>query len=144
MCDEEAGQAYVLESHMRDDRDIIEFVRHTLGCTCPDEVFDQIEYQEGSGHIGTYTRSITLGARLLIYIWETDDPVLIKANLAAMLHSGKDERDRRGLNRFRAIVATDDVERIGVVAQEVFQDFTDRDEKMHLHVVSMHDIAKLA
>ena len=137
------GTINVLLSNMRNEQNIMEFVRHTLGCACPDEVFDQIEYQDGDGLANTYTRSITLGERLLIYIWETNDPSRIEGNLPAILLSGKDERDRRGLNRFRIVIATDDVERIGSIAQRVFRDLSDKDKKVHLHVVSMHDVAKL-
>jgi hypothetical protein len=78
-----------------------------------------------------------------IYIWETNDPSLIEAKLRAMLVSGKNERDRRGLNRFRAVIATDDVDRISSTAQRLFRDLSDKDEKVHLHVVEMHDVADL-
>ncbi|NVM20313.1 MAG: hypothetical protein HWN68_00850 [Desulfobacterales bacterium] len=128
---------------MTNDKGIINFVRHTLGCTCPDEVFDQIECRDGGGRTSTYTQSITLGGRLLIYIWKTNDPSLVEAELPAMLAAGKNERDRRGLNRFRAVIATDDVDRIGSIAKQLFRDLSDKDEKVHLHVVNMHDVANL-
>lgn len=128
---------------MRNDQNIIKFVRHTLGCMCPDEIFDQIECQDSNSRTDTHTQSITLGVRLLIYIWETNDPSLIEAKLRAMLVSGKNERDRRGLNRFRAVIATDDVDRISSTAQRLFRDLSDKDEKVHLHVVEMHDVADL-
>jgi len=128
---------------MRDDQNIIKFVRHTLGCRCPDEVFDQIECRNGDSQTNIYTRSITLGGRLLIYIWETNDSSIVEAGLPAMLVSGKDERNRRGLNRLRVVIATDDVDYIGSIAQRLFRDLSDKDERVHLHVVHMHDVANL-
>jgi hypothetical protein len=128
---------------MRNDRNIIKFVRHTLGCKCPDEIFDRIECRDRDSGADPYTRSITLGGRLLVYIWETNDPSLVEAGLPAMLLCGKNERDRLGLNRFRAVIATDDVDHIGSIAQRLFRDFSDKDEKVHLHVVSTHDVADL-
>lgn len=128
---------------MRDDQEIIRFVRDTLGCRCPDKVFGQIEYQGGDSDTSTYTQSITLGGRLLVYVWETNDRSLVQARLPAMVASGKDERDRRGLNRFRLVIATDDLDRIGSIAQQLFEGLSDKDEKVHLHVVHMHDVASL-
>lgn len=128
---------------MRNDQNLIKFVRHTLGCKCPEEIFDRIEYQEGSGGADPYTRSITLGERLLVYIWETNDPSLVETKLPAMLLCGKNERDQRGLNRFRAVIATDDVDRIGSIAQRLFRDLSDKDEKVHLHVVPTREVANL-
>lgn len=120
---------------MRNEENIVEFVRDVLGCKCPDEVFEKIECLDGDARTNIYTRSITIGDRLLIYVWETNDPLLVEANLPAMLVDGKNERDRRGLNRFRAVIATDDVDGIGPIAQRVYRDFSDKDDKVHLHIV---------
>jgi len=129
--------------NMENRREIIGFVRHTLGCKCPDEVFEQIEYQDGETLGNTGERSITLGGRLLIYIWETNDPFLIKSNLPAVLSRGRNERDRRGLNGFRAVIATDDIDGIGPLAKQLFQDLSNKDDKVHLHVVHVDDVANL-
>jgi len=129
--------------NMENRREIIGFVRHTLGCKCPDEVFEQIEYQDGETLGNTGERSITLGGRLLIYIWETNDPFLIKSNLPAVLSQGRNERDRRGLNRFRAVIATDDIDGIGPLAKQLFQDLSNKDDKVHLHVVHVDDVANI-
>ncbi len=128
---------------MGTNRNIIKFVRNTLGCKCPDEIFDRIECRDDDSDTDPYTRSITLGERLLVYIWETNDPSLVEAKLPAMLLCGKNERDRRGLNRFRAVIATDDVDGIDSIAQRLFRDFSDKDEKVHLHVVPTREVADL-
>ena len=128
---------------MRNEQNIVEFVRDTLGCKCPDEVFEKIEYLDGDARTNIYTRSITLGGRLLIYIWKTNNPRLVEAKLPTMLVDGKSERDRRGLNRFRAVIATDDVDEIGAIAQQVYRDFSDKDDKVHLHIVHTEVVGNL-
>jgi len=129
---------------MRNEQKIVEFVRHTLGCKCSDEVFEKIECLDGDARTNIYTRSITLGGRLLIYVWRTNNPSLVEAKLPTMLGDGKNERDRRGLNRFRAVIATDDVDGIGPIAQRVYRDFSDKDDKVHLHIIHTHDVGNLA
>jgi len=128
--------------NMDNRKEIIEFVRGILGCQCPDEVFEQIESHVGDRFGNTYLQTMTIGERLLIYIWPTNDPSIVKVHLPGMLFKGMKERDQRGLNRFRAVIAADDVEPIGAIAEEIFRDFRDRDERVHLHVVDAHDCPK--
>ena len=42
------------------------FVQDRLGCTCPEKVFGQIEYQQALGDFAE--RKIKIGGRLLIYL----------------------------------------------------------------------------
>jgi len=76
-------------------------VRNTLGCTCPDEIFEQIEYAKETTDT---LKQITLGNRLLLYIWKTENQTALETELPILLAQGKAERDRRGLNRFRLVV----------------------------------------
>ncbi len=46
--------------------EIKHFVRDTLGCTCPEAVFKEIEFQKETGEL--WERKIHVGGRLLIYI----------------------------------------------------------------------------
>ena len=48
------------------------FVRDTLGCQCPDSVFEQIDYQENTGILDkdAIVKRLLVGNRLLIYILE--------------------------------------------------------------------------
>ena len=128
---------------MEKDQNTIEFVKHRLGCGCPYEVFEQIEYGETGRSQGPYARTITLGGRLLIHIWEVNDLSLLKNRLPALLARGLDERDRRGLNRFRAVLATDDVGAMKALAEKLFDEFGGKDEKIHLHVVHIGEVAGL-
>ena len=132
-----------LTMNMENRREIIGFVRHTLGCKCPDEVFEQIEYQDGETLGNTSGRRITMGGRLLVYVWETNDPSLMRSHLPAVLSRGRRERDRRGLNRFRAVIATDDVDSIEPVAQQLFHDLMDKDDRVYLHVIHADDVPNL-
>ncbi len=122
---------------MRSQEHVKRFVRQTLGCTCPDEVFDQIEYQDAVTDEAPDTRKITIGQRLLIYVWETDDPAMLEDKLPTIVVAGKRERDRRHLNRFRAVIAANDFDRIASVAERVFGNLSDRDEKIHLPLPAM-------
>lgn len=127
---------------MDNRKEIIAFVKGVLGCQCPDEVFEQIEAGVGDRFGNTCLQTMTIGNRLLIYIWPTNDPSLVRAHLPAVLLKGMKERDDRGLNRFRAVIAVDDLEPIGAIAEEIFKDFKDRDEEVYLHVVNAHDCPK--
>ncbi len=124
---------------------MIHFVRNTLGCACPDEVFESIEREEGAeGEGGLPHPHIRIGGRLLICLWETNDPARVKKELPGILTAGKSERDRRGMNRFRLVIAADDLEAVGRIAHGVFSNHADKDDKVHLHVVSREDAARLA
>ena len=118
------------------------FVQNTLGCQCPAEVFDKIELKSPINENRTQFTRITVGERLLIYIWEpgVDDADFFRSKFLEMLAAGKNERDRRGLNRFRAVIAADNLKRAWGMAHEVFNDFAKSDEKLHFHVVSVLEI----
>lgn len=121
---------------MNQQQRIKSFVQHTLGCTCPDKVFEHIEDRRAKASESPHTRSFAIGGRLLIYIWRVKDTVKFAENLSAMLAAGKKERDETGLNRFRAVVASDDPQHVGPLAELVFSGFSDRDDRLHLHVIS--------
>lgn len=124
---------------------IIQFVRSTLGCQCPDAAFDDIERQ-GVDDLSvpqSLTQRLTVGRRLLIYICELDEPLALEAELPAIVAEGKNERDRRGLNRFRAVIASDRSDRLRLVAERVFAKITEKDAKIHLHIVPRAEVISL-
>ncbi|KPK22713.1 MAG: hypothetical protein AMJ61_16925 [Desulfobacterales bacterium SG8_35_2] len=123
---------------------IKKFVRQVLGCTCPDKVFEQIEDKHVAPAVSPHTRVITIGGRLLIYIWEANEPGQFKEKLPAMLAAGRKERNERGLNRFRAVLATDETnQNIAAEAALYFSQFAGRDDRMHLHVVPQNALSDL-
>ncbi len=125
---------------MIDNAKIKSFVQDTLGCRCPEEVFRSIDYRSyvRLGDDVTLTCAITIGGRLLIYVIEKDAG-LDDALLAFLVAKGKKERDSRGLNRFRLVVATDDAAtKEGLMHR--FEELQDKDENVHLHVTGKADV----
>ena len=119
------------------------FVRDILGCTCPDEVFERIEDRRVQPAVSPHTRAIIVGGRLLIYIWAVDGPDDLRQGISAMLAAGRQERDQRGLNRFRAVLAVDSPEAILPQANRFFSQCKDRDDRMHIHVVQVDALKNL-
>ncbi len=122
-----------MDRHLR----IKDFVQNTLGCTCPDKVFEQIEDRQVAHASSPHTRSIIIGSRLLVYIWEVRSSKNLQENLLALLAAGRHERDGCGLNRFRAVLAVDSITHdVEIEARPYFSQFAGTDDRIHLHVVS--------
>ena len=82
--------------------EIKRFVQETLGCSCPEEVFNKIDYQkECDGISGS---KVTVGDRLLIYIITMDGKSNIQGVINPALERGVAERDKKGFNRFRLVL----------------------------------------
>ncbi len=116
---------------------IISFVRETLGCQCPREVFKHIDIARTSER--DIKLRITVGGRLLIYIAEIEDPDSLDAILEKLVRAGREERDSLGLNRFRLVVAAEDLKSIKDSLLEKFNAVRQGDEKAHLHVLHRND-----
>ncbi len=113
------------------------FVRQVLGCECPDEVFKHVEsacsIQLDNGIV--LRSRINIGNRLLIYVVAADSVAFVKETLPELVKAGRDERDRKGFNRFRLVLASDDRKGIEEIAESTFNALPEKDEKVHLHVV---------
>jgi hypothetical protein len=124
---------------MVDNGAIKAFIRNTLGCGCPEKVLRLVDCRP---HVRlsdevSLAFAITIGDRLLVYVTERD-AVLDEGHLAFLVSRGKKERDARGLNRFRLAVAADDAAiREGLMRK--FDELGDRDEKIHLHLITKAD-----
>jgi hypothetical protein len=118
--------------------EIKRFVRETLGCSCPEEVFNEIDYQKESGDISG--RKVTVGGRLLIYIINTDRDSNIKGAINSALEQGIAERDKKGFNRFRLVLVASRPDELRSSAERAFDSSGYTDEKTHLHVVSESDV----
>lgn len=113
------------------------FVRVTLGCKCPDEVFQQMAVepdQRAEGKI-PFTR-LTIGDRLLIYVFEAAADRGSGRAAAQLTELGRKERDARNLNRFRLVVATEHPTQLLERVQSRFTRAADGDERCHLHVLA--------
>lgn len=117
------------------------FVRDTLGCGCPEEVFRSIDVREQVPLGGTIVLpfALVIGNRLLIYVIHADTPGVVRKNLEFLVQAGTQERDRKNLNRFRLVVVTDD-SATGSVSRDLFHRLPGKDEKVHLHVITHRDM----
>ena len=120
------------------NQNIKAFVVQTLGCECPDQVFEYIDCQHNvtlDNGIRLSAR-INIGNRLLIYLLKVDDTSFIQSNLSALIRIGKDDRDSMGFNRFRLVIFGDNIDSIEHAAHTIFENLVDKDEKVHLHILS--------
>lgn len=113
------------------------FVQNTLGCGCPEEVFEKIEVGRHlvESHPGELTR-IVVGDTLLIYVARPDpgNNFADRVDLVGLV--GKTDRDANKYNRFRLVVAFAEGFMQKDHVSERFSKAFATDEKMHLHFVS--------
>lgn len=111
------------------------FVRESLGCGCPDEVFENINVSTQSGLFKLASTVYEIGGRLLVAVIAPVDWREIMPGLADMIDTGKHYRDQHGFNRFRLVVVTDsDDARENLPA--LFGKLPNSDDKTHLHVIN--------
>jgi hypothetical protein len=111
------------------------FVRETLGCSCPDSVFDAVERTQEVATLSRvpFTRWV-IGGRPLVYVASpTDGFEQIAVELALL---GRRDRDARGLNRFRLVLASALAEADARAAERAFAKAAGEDAKAHLHCVA--------
>jgi hypothetical protein len=119
---------------------IIAFVKQTLGCSCPDEVFSFIECRSDIPCSGiVLDMKINVGNRLLVYVVTVNEPDSLVHILPALVTAGKKERDGAGFNRFRLALAADDISSIEKEAGKIFRSLNE-DEKVYLHTLPRKSI----
>ncbi|MHB8843925.1 MAG: hypothetical protein ACYC7L_04180 [Nitrospirota bacterium] len=114
------------------------FVRKTLGCSCPDDVFASIEVR-GNVRLNSFITLeavISIGHRLIVYVAGAGSAGCIEEHLPVLVGAGKKERDEKGLNRFRLVLVAADPEGLQNAAERQFEELRGSDEKVHLHVIS--------
>ena len=112
------------------------FVRGTLGCQCPDEVFRHVEVGPLPLPAGRGTgRRLVIGDRLLIHIVEAPERLDAPDWLERLAAAGRDERDGRGYNRFRLVVATPTAAGDPSALEGRFTRVLGADDRAHLHVL---------
>ena len=110
------------------------FVRATLGCQCPDEVFRSVSIDQlrtADGAIG-YTR-LLVGHRLLLYVLDATARDVDDGELADLAARGCRERNEHGYNRFRLVIAREEPASVSPAARQAFEHATGNDEQAHLH-----------
>ena len=107
----------------------IRLIRDQLGCTCPSEVFDHFQIRYCESRYSPFVQMI-MGDRLLVRIIEISRLNSPDEEIPAMLSEGLEERETRGLNRFRLVM-------VGSPPPELMEDLMKISEKMdakiHLH-----------
>ena len=118
-----------------DEESIKTFAQKTLGCDCPEEVFEYIDCQFNIKlNDVVLSRKINIGNRLLIYVVNINNQISLKNILPFLVSTGKDERDNLKFNRFRLVLVTDKLNKVKGTAETIFKTII-KDEKVHLHVV---------
>lgn len=118
-------------------------MKQTLGCACPDEVFEYIDCQSNiklNDEI-ILRNKINIGNRLLIYVLEVNNTGPIKNVLPFLVTAGKTERDNLKFNRFRLVLITDKLDELKETAEKLFNTIN-KDDKVHLHVVHKDKVPK--
>ena len=118
------------------------FIRHELGCQCPDEVFRRIGVTDSPEEFGNWPqgRLISVGERLLILVVRSDDADALRRMLGGLLQEGRRLRDARGFNRFRLVIATSRAAAMAPALRERFERLEGMDERLHLHVITPEQV----
>jgi len=117
---------------------VVAFVRGTLGCACPDDVFEQIETSCSPGRL-----RLDVGGRLLVYVIAGTDAGDVRERLPAWVQDGVAERDRYGMNRFRLVLGSADPGAVRAVAEPAFAALAAGDDHVHLHCLHNAALAPL-
>jgi hypothetical protein len=110
------------------------FIRNTLGCGCPSEVFEKMTCSKETlgGIAGT---SIDVGGRLLVFLTAPKNEEDVASKLESLLKAGIDKRDECNFNRLRLVVPADPAHALAADLQCRFEELRGEDEKLHLHVL---------
>jgi hypothetical protein len=116
------------------------FVRETLGCTCPDEIFERIDCRADvnlPGGIALDYR-IDVGGRLLVFALGIDRFDSIASALPLLVSAGIEDRDNHGFNRIRLVLLTETPDRLWDKVFDLFNSLP-TDDKTHLHLIPKND-----
>ncbi len=130
---------------MRADQAIRDLVRTTLGCTCPETVFDHVERscRQQPTSEQPYTLRLVIGERLLIYVLEHAQFKAANLQLSDLLTAGRRDRDMQGYNRFRAVLSDSVDATTEALLQAEWQRLAAGDERVHLHLVQPASLARI-
>lgn len=123
-------------------REITELVRGTLGCTCPDRVFEKIEVGDiAAGDFPGRITRVVVGDTLVVYIVRPDDSRQLAGYIDSLAVLGRKDRDTQGYNRYRLVVADDGAGGGHEAAVARFTEVAGSDDKMHIHFVPPDSVA---
>jgi hypothetical protein len=120
---------------MNSQQPLTQFIRETLGCGCPDELFRSIETSSDGE-----TTSIRVGGRLLIHLCRFAQGVDEEFVIRQWLQRGRDERDGAGFNRLRLVLPASSRE---AVLRRRFDAECASDDRLHLHFIAAAEHARI-
>ena len=119
------------------------FIRSTLGCGCPDQILQRIDFTRTdlAQEPAVKLSRIDVGGQLLVYVLEgEEDPTRLSDVLPAIISTGLIERGKREFNRLRVVVAADRPDELQPVLERLFDASAPKDDKLHLHVISTMEL----
>ena len=118
------------------DPELVRFVRETLGCGCPEELVERTVLDRSeAGEPG-----LDVGGRLLVRVLAGDDVGGLVRTLPETVLTLRDERDRRGFNRLRIVVAHDQLGDVAAALDRVVAALGPGDDRLHLHLLPPADL----
>jgi hypothetical protein len=118
------------------DGTIERFVRGTLGCRCPEEVFQSISMDRLPALAARPpVLQLLVGSRLVIHIVTLPAGAAVNGWLEQLAEQGRATRERHGYNRFRLVIATSAAARLRADLEARFARATGNDERAHLHLI---------
>lgn len=133
------------DSNMR--QIVKDFVKGPLGCQCPDEVFEDIEFQMGDMDL-----RIFIEKRLIVRLLPFGKKAMFVTpeQLLKTFKEGQHERDLKGFNRFRLVLISrtgeDSKKRLERLSHEVqgsLKKANPKEDRMHLHVVDINEVPEV-
>lgn len=128
-----------------DNEKIKVFVKNTLGCGCPDKVFEKIDVSKlPTAEPEKEITRIVIGDTLVIYIIHSEHTGNLFDSVEAIGLAGKTDRDTNHYNRFRLVVSglEDDVQQEEIEGH--FSTLFNTDENMHIHFVGQELLDRLS
>ena len=113
------------------------FIRNTLGCGCPERVFEKIDVSDlQTGERDKKITRVVVGDTLLIYVMQRESSGNLVDRVESIGLAGKTDRDTNNYNRFRLVVSgLEDVAQQKEISERFSKSFN-TDEKMHIHFVN--------
>ncbi|MFD2111329.1 hypothetical protein [Thiorhodococcus fuscus] len=118
--------------------ELAQFIRQTLGCGCPPEIFEHVvDAPTAISRNAGIRRRIDVGGRLLIYLVEPHDADQALTRLTNWISAGRTERDSAGMNRLRLVLALDSpTPQDRARLESAFAEAAQGDERLHLHILA--------
>jgi hypothetical protein len=118
------------------------FVQGTLGCTCPDALFETANI-EFAPQVPDALFEIAVAGRLLVRCYRVGEAADLAASLPAWVAAGRAARDGKGMHRFRLALATEAPQRVLEAASAALEGCREGDERVHVHVLPLADLQPL-